>query len=94
MAQLQLTPPEPFNFQKRYDEWPIDKLAEGADRQINTLLYCFGDESDSVLASIPPDDTEDGRLSFQNVILKEHVSIDETKHQESQQKSTLWFCTS
>ena len=28
------------------------------------------------------------------MILKEHVSIDETKHQESQQKSTLWFCTS
>ena len=62
MASIRLQPPEPFVF-KRPDEWPrwkkrfqqfrsastLDKEAE--DRQVNTLLYCMGEEAENVLSS-------------------------------------------
>ena len=62
MASIRLQPPEPFDF-KRPDEWPrwkkrfaqfrsastLDKEAE--DRQVNTLLYCMGEEAENVLSS-------------------------------------------
>ena len=62
MAGIKLEPPGPFNFAKP-DEWPrwkrrfeqfrsASKLsAEGNPQQINTLLYCLGEEAESVLTS-------------------------------------------
>ena len=62
MAALQLKPPEPFNF-KTPDEWPRwckrfeqFRIASGlsedsVEKQISTLLYCLGEEAESVLSS-------------------------------------------
>ena len=58
---IRLQPPGEFDFAKP-DEWPKWKkrfqqyrstsglAAESATRQLNTLLYCLGEEADSVLA--------------------------------------------
>ena len=55
MASVRLQPPESFDF-KRPDEWPRWKKRfqqfrsastlnrESEDRQVNTLLYCMGEE--------------------------------------------------
>ena len=62
MATIRLQPPESFDF-KRPDEWPrwkkrfqqfrsastLDQEAE--DRQVNTLLYCMGEEAENILSS-------------------------------------------
>ena len=62
MATIQLSPPEPFNFRKP-DEWPrwhkrFDqfRVASGlsdksAAKQVNTLLYCLGEEAEAILNS-------------------------------------------
>ena len=65
MAGIQLTPPEPFNM-KNPDDWPrwrrrfeqfrvASGLADGdKQKQITMLLYCLGEESESVLKSTKP----------------------------------------
>ena len=62
MAAIHLKPPGQFDFSKP-DEWPKWKKrfeqyrsasglnAEADPRQVDTLLYCMGEEADSVLAS-------------------------------------------
>ena len=62
MSSLQLSPPEAFDFkcpdnwlkwrcrfQQYYDASGLS--AESDARQVNTLLYCLGEEADDVLAS-------------------------------------------
>lgn len=79
MAQLRLHPPDPFNF-KAPDEWPRWKkrfeqfrvasgLAEdSAAKQTSTLLYCLGEEAESVLTSTNA--TEDDRADYDRVMGK------------------------
>ena len=62
MANIRLQPPGQFDFSKP-DEWPKWKKrfqqfrsasglnAEEEPRQVDTLLYCLGEEADSVLSS-------------------------------------------
>ena len=62
MAYLGFSPPEPFDFQ-RPDDWmkwkrhfECFRLASGLAkedeaRQVSALLYCMGDQADSVLTS-------------------------------------------
>ena len=62
MAYVQFQPPEQFNFRKP-DEWPRWRKrfeqfriasglsTEGEERQVNTLLYCLGDDAEDVLRS-------------------------------------------
>ena len=62
MAGIHLKPPGQFDFSKP-DEWPKWKKrfeqyrsasgldAEADPRQVDTLLYCMGEEADTVLAS-------------------------------------------
>ena len=76
---IQLKPPELFNF-KTPDDWPRwckryeqFRVASGlcedsADKQVSTLLYCIGEEADSVLASMNA--TADDRKDHQSIIRK------------------------
>ena len=62
MAQLNLRPPEPFDF-RNLDDWPRWKrrfqqfrvasglTADDAEKQISTLLYCLGEQAEAVLSS-------------------------------------------
>jgi hypothetical protein len=62
MAQLNLRPPEPFDF-RNPDDWPRWKrrfqqfrvasglTADDAEKQISTLLYCLGEQAEAVLSS-------------------------------------------
>ena len=62
MAQIKLPPPDRFNF-RNPDDWPRWRRRfqqfreasglsdESAAKQISTLLYCLGEEAESVLAS-------------------------------------------
>ena len=79
MAQLQLQPPEPFNF-RHPDDWPRWKrrfeqfriasgLAEGSsERQVSTLLYCLGEQAEAVLTSTNA--TPDERKEYATVLAK------------------------
>ena len=79
MASIQLRPPEPFNL-KTPDEWPRwrrrfeqFRVASGlgdasAEKQVSTLLYCLGEESESVLSSTNA--TEDDRKDYAIVLQK------------------------
>ena len=79
MAQLHLQPPDPFNF-KAPDEWPrwrrrfeqfrvASGLAEDSHKkQISTLLYCLGEEAESVLTSTNA--TESDRSDYDRIIGK------------------------
>ena len=79
MAQIQLKPPEPFNF-KNPDDWPRWKrrfghfraasglIEESPTKQVNTLLYCLREEADAVLASTHA--TEEERKSYDSVLRK------------------------
>ena len=79
MQNIQLQPPEPFNF-KTPDDWPEWKrcfqqfrVASGLDgeadfKQISTLLYCLDEEADSVLTLTNL--TEDNRKRYETVITK------------------------
>ena len=60
MAQLHLQPPDSFNF-KAPDDWPrwhwwfkqlwvaLGLAKDSAKKQVSTLLYCLGEEAESVL---------------------------------------------
>ena len=62
MAQLNLLPPEPFDF-RNPDDWPRWKrrfeqyrvaaglTADSEGKQVNALLYCLGEEAEAVLNS-------------------------------------------
>ena len=79
MAQVQLKPPSPFDF-KTPDDWPRWKrrfeqfrVASGlsqddASKQVNTLLYCLGEEAEDVLASTNPSREE--TQAYDAVMLK------------------------
>uniref|UniRef100_A0A1X7T6M4 Retrotransposon gag domain-containing protein n=1 Tax=Amphimedon queenslandica TaxID=400682 RepID=A0A1X7T6M4_AMPQE len=71
MAEIRLQAPDSFNF-KTPDEWPKwrkrfeqFRIASGlsgdaAAKQVNTLLYCMGDESDAILDSMKVTEVERG----------------------------------
>ena len=79
MAEIRLQAPDSFNF-KTPDEWPKwrkryeqFRIASGlsgdaAAKQVNTLLYCMGDESDAILDSMKV--TEDERGDYTVVLRK------------------------
>ena len=79
MAQIRLQPPDPFDF-KMPDDWPhwqrrFEKFlsASGfqeasAQKQVNTLLYCLGEEAESVLNSTSI--TEDEHKEYTSVLAK------------------------
>lgn len=79
MAELQLAPPSAFNF-RNPDEWPRWKrrfqqyreasgLADMQEsRQVSTLLYCLGEEAESVLASTGA--TADDRKEYSKIVDK------------------------
>ena len=62
MVQIQFKPPDPLNF-KSSEDWSHWKqcfeqfhvvsglVDEGAKKQVNTLLYCLGEEAETVLTS-------------------------------------------
>ena len=72
MASLRLQPPDPFNF-RNPDEWPKWKRrfeqfrsasgleCEGEQRQVSTLLYCFGEEADDVRVLTSTNISEENR---------------------------------
>ena len=69
MQRINLQPPQPFNF-KNPDDWPrwqrrfeqyrvASGLSEDQEKkQINTLLYCLGEESEAVLSSTNPSEAD------------------------------------
>ena len=79
MTSTRLPPPGEFNFSKP-DEWPKWRRrfeqyrwasgldAESETRQVDTLLYCLGDEADSVLAST--NISSDDKKKYEKVIEK------------------------
>ena len=79
MAQLRLEPPEQFDFRKP-DDWPRWKrrfgqyrVASGLEsssesQQVSTLLYCIGEEAESVLIST--DATADDHKEYKKTIAK------------------------
>ena len=79
MAQLRLEPPAPFNF-RTPDDWPRwrqrfeqFRVASGlsgdkAVKQVNTLLYCIGEEAEGVLTSTNTTDEE--RKVYETVLDK------------------------
>ena len=79
MANLQLQPPEPFNF-RTPDDWPRwrrrfeqFRTASGlsssqAARQVSTLLYCIGEEAEAVLTSTGI--SEEERKAYGTVLAK------------------------
>ena len=79
MASFQLRQPDPFDF-KDPDSWPKWKrrflqyqeaaglTSASHTRQINTLLYCLGEEANEVLTST--NITEEERKDFKTVIEK------------------------
>ena len=80
MAQrIQLQPPETFNFRipddwlrwlQRFDQfWVASGLADAAQaQQVCTLLYCLGEEAESVLAST--NITAEQRRNYDDVIAR------------------------
>ena len=79
MAQLRLEPPVPFNF-RTPDDWPRWKrrfeqfrvasglVSDGEVKQVNTLLYCIGEEAEAVLTSTNA--TEEDREVHDTVVAK------------------------
>ena len=79
MAHIRLEPPEAFNF-KNPDEWSrwIRRfeqfhVASGLDteagtKQVSTLLYCLGEEAETVLSSTNITDVESA--SYKKVVEK------------------------
>ena len=79
MAGIHFQPPEKFDF-KQPDEWPhwlkrfeqfriASGLSEESEkRQVNTLLYCLGEEGEDLLRST--NITEDERKSYSSVRAK------------------------
>ena len=79
MVQIQFKPPDPLNF-KSPEDWPHWKrcfeqfhvvsglVDEGAKKQVSTLLYCLGEEAETVLAST--NITDEQRKAYDAVISK------------------------
>ena len=79
MAEIGLQPPDPFNF-KVPDDWPWwrhcfeqFRVASGlqdasALKQVNTLLYCLGEEAESMLKST--NITEEETKNYKTVLEK------------------------
>ena len=79
MAGIQFQPPEKFNF-KQPDKWPRWRKCfeqfcvasglstESSARQVNTLLYCLGEEAEDLLRST--NITEDERKVYLTVLGK------------------------
>ena len=79
MAQIHFQPPDPLNF-KSPEDWPRWKqrfdqfrvasgLAEQAEpKQVSTLLYCMGQEAETVLTST--NITDDERKVYSSVVAK------------------------
>ena len=79
MAEIRLQPPEEFNF-RNPDDWPRWKrrfqqfreasgLAEqSGSKQVCTLLYCLGEEAESILTST--NTTADNRKDYDAIIAK------------------------
>ena len=79
MAQIQFKLPDPLNF-KSPEDWPRWKqhfeqfrvasglVDEGAKKQVSTLLYCLGEEAETVLAST--NITDEQRKVYDTVISK------------------------
>ncbi len=86
MAQLNLTPPKPFDFQHP-EEWPkwkknferyrtasrLDDESEG--RQISTLLYCLGEDSEEILRSTTTGDEGDREPDTYNAVIEKFESF-------------------
>jgi len=76
IAQIHLQPPDLFDF-KSPDDWPrwqcqfeqfhsaASLQDASATKQVNTLLYCFGEEAESVLMST--NITEEERKDYSKV---------------------------
>ena len=76
MAEIYFQPPEKFDF-KQPDEWPLwlnqfeqfhitSGLSEESEQhQVNTLLYCLGEEGEDLLRST--NTTEDERKQYSSV---------------------------
>ena len=68
-ATFNIQPPEPFDFSKPH-EWPkwirrferfrqaSNLTASSDDNQVNTLIYCMGDEADDVLRGLKLSDED------------------------------------
>ena len=79
MANVQLSPPQNFNF-KKPDEWQRWRRhfeqfrsasglsAADKERQISTLLYCLGQDAEEVLASTGI--TTEQKKKYNDVIAK------------------------
>ena len=79
MAEIRLQPPDAFNF-RNPDDWPRWKRrfqqfrgASGLDeqsgtKQVSTLLYCLGEEAESVLTSTST--TADDRKDYETIVGK------------------------
>ena len=117
MAQLQLRRRGQFDF-RNPDDWPRWKrrfnqfrVASGLTtnsekKQVSTLLYCFGEEAESVLTSMNP--TAADRDSYDSVMgkldeflqvrkmlfLSEPGSIAGASWREKVLNTTSWPCTS
>ena len=86
MAKLSIDPPKQFNFSNPHD-WPRWKKrfqqfrdasglsADSEKRQVSTLLYCLGEDTDDVLVSTNV--TEDERKRYKDVMAKfdDHFKI-------------------
>jgi len=79
MASIQFQPPDTFDFRK-LDEWlrwrkcseqfriASGLSGESEERQVNTLLYCLGEEAEDVLNSTNISD--ESRKKYQDVLAK------------------------
>ena len=79
MAQLNLKPPETFDF-RNPDDWPRWKrrfeqyrVASGLTddsegKQVSTLLYCLGEQAEAVLNSTNASDTD--KAKYETIIAK------------------------
>lgn len=79
MAHLQLRPPEPFDFKnpddwirwkRRFEQFRVASGLSGDndERQVSTLLYCLGEEAETVLSSTNP--TAEDRKEYDKVVQK------------------------
>ena len=78
MASFQISPPQSFNFAQP-DEWPrwirrFERFREASGlkskeqaSQVNTLVYCMGDEADDILSSLG---LSDDKKSYETVKTK------------------------
>ena len=79
MAQIRLPPLDPFNF-RTPEDWPRWKrhfeqfrvasrlTTDDSTKQVNTLLYCLGEEVEAVLTSTNV--TGDERKEYETVVAK------------------------